>query len=141
MIDWPPAAFERATLAIGWATVELERAAGSLGARLRGGTRFEAAPRSVTLGARCLVGLADGPAGRPIRLVLLEPDREGRLAGFLARTGEAWVATWIPSPTGPASTGPAAGGWRPGPLGPERSLAPDAAGRFRFVVGPATIEP
>ncbi len=144
MIDWPPEASDPITVAVGWATVELERAAEMLGPLLRSGARFEVAPASRALGARCLVGWADGLAGRPIRVVLLEPSTEGRLAGSLARTGEAWAASWRPAP-GAGAVDPGrhvVRVWRPGPLGAEW-LQPDdrVAGPFRFLVEAATIEP
>jgi hypothetical protein len=111
-------------LAVGWATVELERAADELSHLLAPDATFEAARGSVILGARCLVGLAaDGPG---LRIVLLEPDTEGRLAATLARAGEGWAARWARhEATGTdarSGTGPRLSVARPGPLGDERLL-------------------
>ncbi|HEX2469121.1 MAG TPA: hypothetical protein VHK05_00910 [Candidatus Limnocylindrales bacterium] len=124
----------------GWATVELERAASELAGSLAPDTLFEAAPRSAILGARCLRGRAghdfeenDGGADW---IVLLEPDTEGRLAAFLARSGEGWAATWTMT-TSPKGTNGA-----PGPLGEERlDHTRRAAGPYRLLLSAATIEP
>ncbi len=138
-------------MAIGWATVEADRAATELAPLLAPGDRFEVAADSVTLGAHCRVARAGRTyTGRihngALLIVLLEPATEGRLAGFLARSGEGWAATWVdvarttgatPSPSVP-ETHPA----RPGPLGPERLLATaPARGPFRMLVERATIGP
>lgn len=121
----------------GWATVELERAAGELADLLRPGMSFEEAPRSALLGARCLRGRAR-PDGDPAAdwIVLLEPDTEGRLAAFLARSGEGWAATWSGPPAGWAE--------RPGtsgPLGEERlSGRIGVAGPYPLLLSTATID-
>jgi hypothetical protein len=121
----------------GWATVELDRAADELAGLLQPSTSFEAAPRSVLLGARCLRGRArlDGDATSDW-IVLLEPDSEGRLAAFLARSGEGWAATWSSPPAGWAN--------RPGtsgPLGEERlSGRIGVAGPFPLLLATATID-
>lgn len=65
-------------LAVGWATVDLERSAAELPH-----VPFDFAPDDEALGARALIG----HPGR-IALLLLEPSTEGRLAGTLARNGE-----------------------------------------------------
>ena len=115
MIDLP--AEVGGAVAVGWATVELERAVGELTHLLAPGATFEAAPSSVILGARCLVGPA---AEDGLRIVLLEPETEGRLAATLARAGEGWAATWARD--GAVATGPRTGAAglsaaRPGPFG------------------------
>lgn len=144
MTGWPPAASIPTTLAVGWATVELDRAARMLVTLLHPGTSFEDAPVSHVLGARCRIGLGVGPTGESIRVVLLEPSTEGRLAAFLARSGEAWAAIWVSAAGGPAV---GAGSlvrptWRPGPLGPERLESSVAiGGPFRLLVEAATIAP
>jgi hypothetical protein len=79
-------------IARGWATVDTDRAVRELASLLRTGAAFEPAPRSVVLGARCLRGPA---AATGSWIVVLEPDTEGRVAGFLARHGEGWAATWL----------------------------------------------
>jgi hypothetical protein len=139
--DVPPG-----TLALGWATVELDRAAVELAAHLVPGERFRDAPSSVALGARARLGRMRLPDDREIWLVLLEPDTEGRLAATLARAGEGWAATWViagpegvTGPDGEPSTRPVA---RQGPLGAER-LVPGGppAGPHRLLVEAATIAP
>ncbi|MGZ9276644.1 MAG: hypothetical protein ACXW4L_05910 [Candidatus Limnocylindrales bacterium] len=126
--DLPPG-----TLAIGWATVELDRAAAEL-ASLVGDAGFIDAVPSEILGARCRVGRAVGVGGEGLDIVLVEPDTEGRLAAFLARFGEGWVARWEVGSSSSARP------LRPGPLGTERLAdGADARGPFRLLVETATI--
>jgi len=103
-------------IALGWATVELDRAASELAAEL-GISRaaFLPAVDSIVLGARCRVAYEVLPGGQP--LAILEPRTEGRLAALLARRGEGPAATWTRS-AGPSAgrRGPA----YPGPFGFER---------------------
>lgn len=117
----------------GWATVDLERAAAELSDRVVGGG-FEVVDRSAWLGARCRRARALDPSEGEW-IVLLEPDTEGRLAGFLARHGEGWAATW-------EDVGDAALlGSRPGPLGPESPASDQTiSGPFRLSATAATIE-
>jgi len=69
-------------------------------------------------------------------IVLLEPDTEGRLAAFLARSGEGWAATWSDQPPGGANRH-----GTPGPLGEERlSGRIGVAGPFPLLLKPATID-
>lgn len=123
----------------GWATVDLERAAAELADRLAPGAGFEVAARSALLGARCLRGRARSDDVIGGWIVLLEPDTEGRLAGYLARFGEGWAATW----TVPADvTGDQRLRWAGGPLGDERLVEATAtAGPFRLLLSAATIDP
>ena len=117
----------------GWATVELERAAVEHARDLVAGTSFEPARRSEVLGARCLRGRAADGSGW---VVLLEPDSEGLISGYLARHGEGWAATWTVTPAAP--------GMQPGPLGDEaadRAGGTSRWGPFRLRVVPATIDP
>lgn len=114
-------------IALGWATVDLERSladarsgrgplaelAAALGADAV--TSVEA-PRDPWLGARCRVLAASGSGPR---LVLLEPDTEGRLAASLARFGEGLAVRWLRGAAGAPGAG---GGLRSGPFGPERLL-------------------
>ena len=126
------------TVARGWATVELERAAAELGGALPAGTGFEPADPSTALGARCLLGAAADGSGR---IVLLEPDREGPIAAFLARHGEGWAATWLDAADADdRGLLVATDGATPGPLGPERLEPGSPRGPFRLQVAPATIE-
>jgi hypothetical protein len=135
-------------VAVGWATVELERAAAELGAALAiGAERFEAAPDTTALGARCLI--ADEVLAGDLSLVLLEPSTEGRLAATLARFGEGPAAIWLApvDPTVAGTTLGAAGRVIPaataGPFGPERLLPGGSGyGPHRLLIEPAgTIRP
>lgn len=126
------------TVGVGWATVELDRAARDLATfLLEPGSGFADVPSSVALGARARVGRAAAGAGRAIAVVLLEPDTEGRVAATLARTGEGWAATWTVAGIVPRLRVSAV---RPGPLGPERLiLGGPVAGPHRLLVETATI--
>jgi hypothetical protein len=95
-------------LGIGWSTVELDRAAGSVGVTLGiDPGAFAPATDDGWLGAR--TRRAASPDG--LVVVLLEPTTEGRLAAALARLGEGPIALYLGLP------GPASGTVRPGPLG------------------------
>jgi hypothetical protein len=144
--------------ALGWATVDLDRAAAA-----SPGVRWTVVPRDSLLGARGLLGdpaaTAGGgevpgpdvallllepdpvgevvPAWRPgSRLLLLEPDTEGRIAAALARHGEGPAALYVALPAAAiagARRRLAALGVRPvrgaGPFGPEMAPAgPPASG-------------
>jgi hypothetical protein len=71
--------------AIGWATVDLERAERELGEALGLPLDTRPWPREPKLGARARVAR---PFGNGPMLILMEPDAEGRLAAILARHGE-----------------------------------------------------
>jgi hypothetical protein len=129
-------------IAVGWATVELDRAAeelaGALGSQP---SSFGRAAGSEALGAHARIapGVLDGGAA----LVLLEPSTEGRLAAHLARHGEGPVAVWHeaagagdPAPSSATPLEPSS----PGPFGPERAVRAPAGdtGPYRFIVGPGT---
>ena len=82
------AAIKPITEVTGWATVELDRAERELG---RGATRAADLARDAQLGASCrLLTRSDGT-----RILLLEPDTEGRLAASLARFGEGALVTYL----------------------------------------------
>jgi hypothetical protein len=81
--EMPPG---RDLLAIGWATVDLERAASAFTEMA-----IEAVASDDLLGARASV--AAPPTGP--RIVFLEPVTEGRLAAFLARRGEGPAALYL----------------------------------------------
>lgn len=75
-------------LAVGWGTVDLERAA--LG---QGSDRPTAPlPDDELLGARCL---SVGPTADDLPIVLLEPNTEARLAASLARHGEGPIVLYL----------------------------------------------
>lgn len=87
---------------IGWATVELERAAREVGAEVGiDPAAWVPAPRDALLGARAWTALAPDDGGPAI--VLLEPDTEGRLAAALARFGEGLAAVYLRDPVVGAS--------------------------------------
>ena len=107
--------------AVGWATVELERAERELCAALGlSADDFGPAASSIVLGARCRI--APGVLNDALALVLLEPETEGRLAATLARLGEGPAVVWlVPESRGSAvSAGVTTAAVRPGPFGPER---------------------
>jgi hypothetical protein len=124
-------------IARGWATVDIDRAVRELAGLLRTGAAFEPAPRSVVLGARCVRGPASATGSL---IVVLEPDTEGRVAGFLARYGEGWAATWLSDESTDAQAARTKDS--PGPLGQEM-LEPGGPqwGPYRLHVRAATIEP
>ncbi|HTS14532.1 MAG TPA: hypothetical protein VMH24_02625, partial [Candidatus Sulfotelmatobacter sp.] len=90
-------------IAIGLATVDLDRAAADLP-----DVAFHRAPDDDLLGAR---GFAAELPGRPggVTLLLLEPSTEGRLTAFLARHGEGLAAVYMPADPAPVA-GPGGGG-------------------------------
>ena len=110
-------------IALGWATVDAERVAG----QLREHGPFELAADEPILGADCRVGRAAA-----VRLAILEPNTEGRLAATLARHDEGPAVLWVvgyPAPdlrlSGPAD----------GPFGRERLvLGGPLGGRHLLVV-------
>jgi hypothetical protein len=91
----PPAPNIGPAIAVGWATVELDRAVVELGVALGlSSGRFREAPASAILGGRCLI--ASGVLEGGVSLALLEPNAEGRLAATLARLDEGPVIAWFP---------------------------------------------
>ena len=134
-------------IAVGWATVELDRAADELAGALGSQpSSFGPAAGSEALGAHARIapGVLDGGAA----VILLEPSTEGRLAAHLARHGEGPVAVWHEAAgmddratSGLATLEPPS----PGPFGAEHAVrAPDGeGGPYRFIVapGPGTIRP
>lgn len=136
-------------IAIGWATVELDRAAADLGAAF--GLKpesFEPAPRSAALGCACRVAI--GILAHGASLALLEPDTEGRLAASLARLGEGPTVAWLlaeePATAADAlrKAGFTASTGRDGPFGLERVILDGTAhGPYRLLVGSSagTIRP
>ena len=97
--------------AIGWATVDHERAqqelddllaarCGRARARALGGNRSRSRARRLRLAARPRPPSRD--AARGAVAVLLEPDTEGRVAAFLARFGEGVGVVYLGSGPGQA---------------------------------------
>jgi hypothetical protein len=132
-------------IAIGWATVELDRATVELAYALGlsgGEDAFRSASRSAALGCACRVAAGALPNGGS--LVALEPDTEGRLAGTLARRGEGPSVAWL-APEQPAAALEAlrAAGFtlraeQDGPFGPERLIVGGATnGSHQLLVGRA----
>jgi hypothetical protein len=127
-------------IGIGWATVDLDRAAPELCERLQ--TKAAGpAPADRLLGARARIAtLVASPAGPALALVVLEPDREGPLAAFLARHGEGIAAVYARLPGGAAGSfedDPARGSVVAGPLGPARRRAGGRNGPFLIeLLGP-----
>ena len=79
--------------AIGWATVELDRAERELADAFGTGIgAFGAAPDDRILGARCRSPRAAPPGSDSL---VLEPTTEGRLAATLARHGEGPAVVWF----------------------------------------------
>jgi hypothetical protein len=129
-------------VAVGWATVELDRAADELGAVFGvPPTRFVAATATRALGGRCRMSPGLLPDG--VALVLIEPETEGRLAALLARHGEGPVALWFAVDDLPAAaarvreSGATTSAAGPGPFGPERLLLDGPIdGWHRLLIGP-----
>lgn len=121
--------------AIGWATVELDRAASELAHDLgiSPGVFVEAVD-SLALGARCRIAADVLPGG--LTLVILEPATEGRLAATLARFGEGPAVTWYRTNTPVDVSGSSL---RHGPFGSERLVAGDPVhGPHRLLIEPGT---
>lgn len=106
---------EQPVVGLGWATVELDRAAGELASL---GT-FAAAARDATLGA---TARRTSPADRSRpAIVLLEADTESLLAASLARFGEGVRVVYLgPLDRSDIDDTPRLGPARQGPLGPAR---------------------
>lgn len=125
-------------IAVGWATVDLDRAVAELTRDLGlPPDSFTEGVDSETLGARGRV--ARGAVDDRAAMVILEPSTEGRLAAFLARHGEGPAAIWFLADDDAIG---AVGVERRGPFGPER-LVPggpvDGVLRFLVLVQPGTI--
>lgn len=138
-IDDAPAVGPRGRLhALGWATVELDRAAAELAADLRlPADAFAAAAGSEVLGAYCRIARGVLPGG--VALVIVEPATEGRLAATLARDDEGPVAAWFALDAGLAAVaapGAPTAPVSPGPFGPERLLPGGSGGLLRLLVAP-----
>ena len=100
-------------VAVGWATVDVERVAGA------SGERTTELARDRLLGARAVL-LGEGP------VLLLEPDTEARIAATLARHGEGPAAIYLADlpTTVDGRTVPGASSVTPGPFGRAVLLVP-----------------
>jgi hypothetical protein len=109
-------------IALGWATVDTERAA----AALREYGPFEPAPDATIIGAQCRVGSA-----ATVRLAILEPNTEGRLAATLARHDEGPAVLWVAGtpPRDLRVSTPA-----PGPFGRERLVLGGSLGGRQLLI-------
>jgi hypothetical protein len=126
-------ALEGATLvAIGWATVEIERAEQELEAAIGNGGSWAEAPRDALLGARAAVYRSIAAAS--LLVVVLEADTEGRLAASLARHGEGIAATYVTVRPGTVLAAGAFGIPAAGPLGRGRRLARGGIGEPSIIV-------
>jgi len=127
--------------ALGWATVDLDRAEGEFAALLDGTSGTAPAPDDVLLGARCRLLHAADPTVP--RLVLLEPLTEGRLAATLVRRGEGAAVAWL-HPESEAQVEPRRSVPAAGPFGLEALLLDGPIhGPYRLLVlaAPGTISP
>jgi len=119
--------------AVGWATVDMDRALLDLAGDL--GIAPEAFADGVAcraLGARCRVVEDSLPGG--LSLAILEPATEGRLAATLARLGEGPAVVWYTTDEA-SDAGPIP--WRPGPFGLERHVPGDPVhGPHRLLIRP-----
>jgi hypothetical protein len=124
-------------IAVGWATVDLDRTIWALSVELDVAPEaFVMADDSQAVGGTGRVAPGILAGGRS--LAILEPFREGALAGALARWDEGPRIVWIePDDGSAAQTGVAVSG----PFGPERLVAGQASdGLLRLVVpSPGTI--
>jgi hypothetical protein len=110
--------------AVGWATVELDRAA-----REVGGT-WESAAHDRLLGAAAWRSPKDHPA-----TVILEPNTEGRLARALARYGEGPIVLYLGVPDPAQAGADLRARLGSGPLGEEWLLpGSNPAGPFMILV-------
>lgn len=139
---WLPSSLPGRAIALGWATVDLDRAVEELGNALGlPSGRFALALDSRLLGARCRVADAVLPDGSAF--AVLEPTTEGRLAATLARLGEGpaaiWLATTADRRPGAVATERDGTFSAPydGPFGPERLIRGGPVhGPHRLLVGP-----
>lgn len=123
-------------IGLAWATVDTDRAVGELTRSVPEAAPFEPGVPDALLGGSSLLGRAS--AG-PVRLVILEPSTEWRLAASLARHDEGPVALWVGGsgralPAGLRLSDPA-----DGPFGRERLVlgAPIGGPHLLVVEGPA----
>ena len=137
------------TLALIWATVELERALADLSGVSAGAILSGVLADGVPLAARAIEDPLLGarvvvvPTGGEIRIALAEPSREGRLAATLARHAEGPAGRYVRSPVGlerlrvlAASAGIGVSTPQPGPFGREVLVVAPPAGPHLVLVEP-----
>jgi hypothetical protein len=109
----------RRILAVGWATVDLDRSIAM--ATAADGSEWVPGARDALLGARSarrITPAVEAAGGAAVEVLLLEPDTEGLVAASLARFGEGLAVAWFePDPAGDRGRRGAAGAT---PLGPGR---------------------
>jgi hypothetical protein len=122
----PGAAAGRTVVALGWATVDADRAAAELIERWPGCGPFVPVAPEILLGASCHAGRPITEGGLVVGLVLLEPSTEGRLAATLARHDEGPAVLWLADTSAPRAPDADDRGLvsvtAEGPFGPERLL-------------------
>jgi hypothetical protein len=120
-------------IGLGWATVDTARAASELTRALPEAAPFEPGPPEPLLGGSSVLGRETADR---VRLVILEPSTEWRLAAALARHDEGPAALWVRAnrralPADLRLSGPANG-----PFGRERLvLGAPLGGPHLLVVG------
>ena len=128
-------------VAVGWATVEIERAVRHLATELNvDAAIFVEGAGSAAVGGRCVV--ADGILAGDLSLAVLEPSTEGRTAAGLARWDEGPLVAWYAITASDARSLDSGRPWLPGPFGPERLVGGDpltGPHRLLVVVGTGTI--
>ena len=131
----------RRLVAIGWATVESDRATTTLADALGiEASAFVPATGSTVLGPYAVV--APGVLEGAVDLAVVEPSTEGRLAAHLARHGEGPTIAWLAdAAAAPPVASPDGSSARDGPFGLERVLAapPDGLLRLLVMTAPGTI--
>ena len=116
-------AIDLPVIALGWATVDAERAAMALHEH----GPFQLAADETILGATCRLGRRAS-----LRLAILEPNTEGRLAATLARHDEGPAVLWV---VGQAPRDLRLSSVADGPFGRERLvLGAPLGGRHLLVV-------
>ena len=110
-------------VALGWATVDTERAV----AELHAYGPFMPAAAETILGAHFVVGSRSAD----VQVAILEPNTEGRLAATLARHDEGPAVLWV---AGAPPPGLRLSTWSDGPFGRERLVLGGPLGGRRLLV-------
>ena len=127
------------TLAVIWATVELERALADLDVAAESAALAGQSIEDPLLGARVIVV----PTGGEIQIAIAEPSTEGRLAATLARHDEGPAGRYVRSPVGleavrdlATAAGLAVSRPEPGPFGRAVLVVAPLAGPHLILVDP-----